>query len=127
MYKDGYGMLISVLVFTVVGTVIALSTMTLGIMSTQNNEATIYGAQVRTVAHGCAELALQEIRDNNSFAGTDVEVIGNGSCEYTVSNLGGENRSIEVESIVNDYVFREEIEIDQLSPTINITLWQEVN
>lgn len=127
MHKEGYVMLVSVLVLTVVGSVIALSTMTLGIMSSQNNDVSVFGTQSRSIAQACAELALQEIRDNNTFVGSNVETIATGSCEYTVTNLGGENRRVDVESNVNGYLYRLEVLMDQLNPTINVILWQEIN
>jgi hypothetical protein len=124
--KNGYVMLVSVLVFTVVGAVIALSTMTMGIMSSQNNEATIYSAQARGLAHACGEMALLEIQSNNLYTGATVETIGNGVCEYDVT-ITGLGRDVDVESEVNGYFYRLEIELDQVNPTINIASWQEVN
>ncbi len=124
--KRGYVMLISVLVFTVVGGVIALATMTMGIMSVQNNDALIFSAKSRSLANACGELALQEIKDSVLYTGTTVENIGDGTCQYTVS-IDGLGRDIDVEAHVNEYYSRLDIQVDQVTPTINVSSWQEVN
>lgn len=119
-------MLVSVLVFTVVGSILALSTMTLGIMSTQNNDALIFTSQSRALANACGEMGLQQIKNLPLYVGTTTEVIGNGTCEYTVSIVGS-GRNISVEADVEGYIYKLDIDVDQVTPTINVSSWQEVN
>ena len=47
-------------------------------------------------------------------------------CYYNVVDLSGENREIRVKSFVRDIVRKVKVSIDQLSPKINVTSWQEV-
>lgn len=83
--------------------------------------------QARALADACAEEALQEIRDSDSFAGSGGFSLGQGSCSYTVTLGGGENRSIEAEGTVSDSIRKVEVVVTQLHPTIVVDSWEEVD
>ena len=74
----------------------------------------------------CAELALQNLRTNNAYTGSGSQVLNGGVCGYSVSNLGGNNRTIVATSTVLGFVSKLNISIDALAPTIHIVSWREV-
>ncbi len=121
----GYVLLMSVLILGAVGIAITASLLLFGTgnMSTLNYWQ--QSTQAKAIADGCAEEALQQIRDNSSYSGTVITPVGSDSCTYTVENLGGNNRSISVSGTVGIAVRRVSILIDQLNPRLNIASWQE--
>ena len=82
--------------------------------------------QARALAEACANEALLAIHDDTGFSGSGGFSLGQGTCVYTVSITGLSSREIQVSGTVGTVVKRLEISIDDLSPTINVSEWQEV-
>jgi len=78
------------------------------------------------MADTCAEEALEQIRESDSFTGTNNVTIDSQSCSYTVTNTGGTTRSITANSTVNNITRRVSITITAISPSIVVSSWQEV-
>lgn len=124
--KQGFMTLMSVLVTGAVALSAVLMILSMGIGSTQNSLTSTQGARAIYAASACAEEALQKIRDDQNFIGTENLTLGSATCEFTVQNLGGESRSIASSGSVGTIIRRLEIQIDAISPMINIVSWQEV-
>jgi hypothetical protein len=124
--KNGYVALISVLSISAVGLAIASALLILGVDSTKTSINIYQGFESRELAHACSELALQQIRDNVSYLGTNTHNIGNGSCVYTVASLGGQSREIISSGAVSNTIRREKIIISAINPNIIISYWQEI-
>lgn len=125
MKNKGYIALISVLSISAVGLAIATALLVLGIDSTKTSINIYQGFEAKNLAHTCSDLALDKIRSNINYTGTDTQSIGNGSCNYVVNNLGGTNREVLSYGTVANVVRREKIIINQVSPTIGISSWKE--
>lgn len=123
---DGYITLISVTIIGAVATAIVLYLLLSGTNASKNSLTTIYSAQARALANACAEEALQQIRDNTNFTGTNSIVFSNGTCTYAVTNSGGDVRTIFASSSVSNTIRKVRISTTALSPKINISSWQEV-
>ncbi len=124
--ENGYVTLLSVLVIGAIGVAVGVSLILLGLSASRTSFSLEQSNQTKALANACAEKALQQIKDLPSFAGTDNLALGQGNCTYTVIAGSGENRTIEAYGTIDTIVRRVEISIDQISPTINITSWQEV-
>lgn len=124
--SQGYIMLITVLVIGAVGLAMAVSVLWLGLGSSKSSFSIEQSSQVRALADACAEEALQQIRDSVPFTGTGTLTLGQGTCTYTVTNDGAQNRTITASGSVNTLVRKVKITIDTINPKINITSWQEV-
>lgn len=124
--KHGYVTLISILVIGAVGLAISTSLLLLGIGNSRTSFAVEQGNQAKALANTCGEEALQRIRDLNSYAGSDSLVLGEGSCSYTVTNQGGQNRTITAEGEVGTMLRRVEILVDAVTPVVEVLSWQEV-
>jgi len=126
MKSRGYITLLSVLILGAIGVAVATTLLVLGIGASRTSFASEQSLQARALAHACAEEALQQIDDSTSFSGSSGLSLGQGSCTYTVTNLGGSNRNIEASGTVGQVVRKSKVIIDAINPQINVTSWQEV-
>lgn len=79
----------------------------------------------KSLVNTCAEIALEGIRESNSYAGMSTVLLDGNTCTYTVSNTGGSTRTITVSAAVNDIVRKLYITTDAFNP-LSISLWQEI-
>ena len=124
--SSGYVTLLAVLVVGMIGVTIATSGLLLGVSSSQSNLIVIQETEARALAHSCAEEGLERIRQDTEFTGSGNLILGNGSCSYLVTDLGGDNRRVTSEASVGTIIQRVDVSINQLLPTIEVTSWQEV-
>lgn len=124
--NKGYSLLLAILIIGAVAVAITVSMLLLGIDSSRTSFALEQSKQARGLANACAESALQEIRNSTPFTGSATINFSLGSCTYTVTNQGGQNRMIASSSTVGTVVKKIQINIDQINPDINVTSWQEV-
>lgn len=124
MKENGYVLLLSVLVLTGMGVLVAVGTLTMGIFSSSNSYDLILSNKSKSVVNGCVEDVLYLISGNNAFTGSGTASYVDGDCNYTVVNFGS-GKSIEAEVVVGDVYRKVVIEVDQLTPSINVSSWQE--
>lgn len=124
--NNGYIALITVLVTGAVGVAISASLLLLGLGSSRTSFALEQSNQTKALANACSEEALQQIRDSTPFTGTGSLTMGQGTCTYTVTSQGGQNRTITATGTVDTIVRKVKVIIDKINPSINVTSWQEV-
>ena len=124
--RDGYITLISILVVGAVGAAVTMSLLLLGLGAARTSFAQEQSNQAKGLANACVEEALQAIRSNASYVGTGNLSLGQGACSYTVSNEGGENRTIIASGIVGIIEKKVKVTIDDINLYINVASWQEV-
>jgi hypothetical protein len=124
--RDGFVALLSVLLLGAVGSSVVVSLLLLGLGSSRSSFAVEQSAQAKGLADACAEEGLRQLRENSSFTGTGNLTLGQGTCTYTVTSQGGQNRTITASGTVGTVVRKVTIAIDQLTPRIHATSWQEV-
>lgn len=115
-----------VLVFGAFATSSMLTMFVISTMHTKTTLDLLSGSRARYGAQTCGEEALETIRENPTFAGTSNLAMGAVSCTFTVTHTGVEARSIASSASVGTMIQRIEIQIDDISPQINVTSWQEV-
>lgn len=81
--------------------------------------------QSKALANTCAELALEAIRSNNAYVGSNTSTLNGGVCGYTVTNTGGTTRSIVASSTVGLFIRKINITTSTFNP-IAISSWLEV-
>mgnify|MGYP001563863367 FL=1 len=123
--SHGFITLISVLVVGAVGVAITLSMILLGLGSSRTSFALEQSNQAKALANACAEEAMQQIRDSTPFTGSGNLTLGQGTCSYTVTNTGGQNRTITSTGTVGTIVRKSTVIINQINPSILVTSWQE--
>ena len=124
--RDGYVMLISVLIAGAVGTAIAVALLLLGNAASRRSYLENQMFMAKALADACMEKALMQIRLSASFTGTSSTSVGYGICEFQVVNTGGSHRTVTASSTVGTVVRKATVTIDQIQPLIRITDWQEV-
>lgn len=124
--SKGFTLLLSVLILGVVGTTIAVSLLLLGIGATRTSFTLEQSQKARALANACAEEALQKIRETTSFTGTGALTLTGDTCIYTVTNTGGQNRTITAIGTAGTATRKIAITLDKINPEIDIVSWQEV-
>lgn len=122
----GYITLLAVLVVGAVGVATVTSLLLLGTDASRTSLALQHSATARALAHGCVEEALQEIHDDKNYDGTVTLPFTQGSCTYTVTRNGGENRTIISSGTVGNIVWKVQVMVDTIEPQINVTSWNDV-
>ena len=130
MYKknvqSGFIVMVSVLIVGSVALSIALTIVFVNINAGKNILLIQDSDQARMMANTCSEIALQELVMDNNISGGDTLTFAEGNCVYNISHGSGETRIIESIGQVKNNVRREKININSLTPEINIISWQEV-
>lgn len=124
--SSGFITLMSVIIVSTVGISIGVSILLIGLSSTKTSLVIQQSAQARNLTNACAEEALEKIRTLSSFSGTGSLTFGQGSCAYTVLNLGGQNRQVNASGTVASITRKAKVLIDQINPRIRLVSWQEV-
>ncbi len=124
--QSGFATLVSILIVGAIGLAIAISLILLGLSSSRTSFARVQSFQAKALADACAEEALQQIHDSTSYTGSGSLTLGQGSCSYNVTSLGGQNRAITATGAVGSMTRRVSIVIDQINPAMHATSWQEV-
>ena len=124
--RSGFLTLISLLIVGAIGVVTAVTLLVLGLSSAQTSLVVEQSAQARRIVNTCAERALLNIKQSNQFQGGEIFVIDSGSCEYQVTNAGGENRVITATGTLQNVVRKLRVVVNQLAPRVNILSWEEV-
>lgn len=124
--NKGFVTLIAVLVVSAIGSAVAISLILLGIGASRTSFSLEQSYQAKTLSDTCAELALQQVRTYSYYSGSSSASLGKGSCDYTVTNDGGNIRTITASGTVGNVTRRVKIIINKIDPLINTSFWQEV-
>ncbi|HEY4499873.1 MAG TPA: hypothetical protein VJH70_01955 [Candidatus Paceibacterota bacterium] len=128
IYKNqkGFFTLISMMIAGAIGIAIAITLVLLGIGSSRTSLAIVQSQQAKALVNTCAELALLKIQKSFPFQGTVVFSNVSGNCEYSVFNLGGENRLIQATGTVMEVIRKIRINVNAITPRITVSEWQEI-
>lgn len=124
--KSGFITLVSVLLVSAAGLAIALSLLLLGLGSSRTSFSLKQSAQARGLVNSCAEETLRKIKNSLLFSGTATLTLPNGTCIYTVTNTGGQGRTINATSTAGTIIRRLGITISQITPLMVVASWQEL-
>jgi len=122
--QKGFGTLYIVIILGMVVLSLSLWLSTGSFWSIQNGVNLKASQQIKSLTEACAEVALEVVRENNSYTGTDSVTIGTNSCTYTVSNTGGNNRQINISGTVGSVTRKLRVTTSFFNP-ITISNWQE--
>lgn len=123
--QTGYITLLSVIIVTSVGLAIIVFVLLTAVSVSQTTFTVEQTYQAKALANACAEEAMQQISDVSSYIGTAGLTMGQGECSYTVSGTG-QSREIQSVGTVGVVVRKVKVELDQVTPQLNILSWQEV-
>ena len=131
MERQGFALLPNILIIGFAALLIGSILLILGLPTLRSSLIYQRKAEALALNHSCAEEALFQIRQFFSYTGSGSVTLslaaGNRSCNYTVTNLGGQNRRIEINSTVDKVITKTRILLTvDASSTIAISSWQEV-
>lgn len=124
--QKGYITLLSTLFLVAIGGVVAGSLILLGLGFSKTSFTLVQSNQAKALANACMEEALERINDSAPFTGTGSLTLGAGTCSYTVTSGGGQNRTITSSGTVGSIIRKVTVTIDKITPAIEVTSWQEV-
>ncbi|HEX8947186.1 MAG TPA: hypothetical protein VF829_03175 [Candidatus Paceibacterota bacterium] len=125
-HARGYVTLVSVLILGAVGVAIAVALLVLGLGASRTAFVAEQSASARALADSCTEEALEQIQQSNTYTGTASLTIGQGSCTYTVTSQGSQNRTVTASGAVGTVVRKVKIVITKITPSFTFSTWQEV-
>ncbi|QQR77651.1 MAG: hypothetical protein IPJ67_00675 [Candidatus Moraniibacteriota bacterium] len=125
--QSGYVTLLSVLVVGAVGVAVSTSLLLLGLGISRTGFSFQQLYQAKALSSACTEEALQKVRNDTLFFGSGSLSLGQGNCDYTVTNQGGQNRLVTVTGTVGTIVRRTKVILSTINPKITITSWQEIS
>lgn len=125
-HQSGYITLLSTIFLIAIGGVVVSSLILLGLGFSKSSLALDQSNQAKALANACAEEALEKIYESIPFSGSATLNLGSGSCSYTVTKLTAQNRTITSSGTVGTIIRKISIAIDKITPSINVTSWQEV-
>jgi hypothetical protein len=125
--RDGYILLLSVLIVGAVGTAIATSILMLSIGNNLNSLASQQADQALSIATACAEDTLEQLRIDPTYAGNTTLSFDDGDCVVNpvISTEGV--HIVQVTGTVGTIVHKLEITIQDIGPPTVITSWRDVD
>ncbi len=125
--RSGYVLLLSILFIGVICATIFSSMLLLGINALQVTHSLEQSGQALSLAQGCADYALLQLRTTQDYLGNEVMTYDTGTCEVlAIGGTGNTNRLLCTEGQAGDSVRRLEIVVQQILPQTTIGTWQEV-
>lgn len=128
--QNGFMLLISLLIIGGASMIFAVGLLVYGFDYTYTSGNYEISRLAQNVANGCAEVALQKLRDNNGYAGNETITFPAGeSCKIqTILGTGTANRVIQVQgwSVGQLATKRTEVRVATVAAHMVLTSWKEV-
>lgn len=123
--NKGYSTLLIVILLGSIALTLAITLSTSSVWSVKGSIDTKNSNQVKALVNACAEVALEVMRENNSYTGTNNVTLDSNTCTYTVTNTGGTTREVVVSGTVAGIVRKLNITTSTFNPLV-VSSWQEV-
>ncbi len=125
--KRAYVTLISVIILGAISILVLTTTLVVDTESIFATDAMDQGKQARFFADSCAERAIDLLKQNNTYAGTQTFTFTSGSCTVgAVSGTGNTNRTFTTTGVFENATRRDTVTVTTVNPTTVIGSWQEV-
>lgn len=121
----GFGTLLIVILLGGVALALTLTLSTSSLWSIRGSIDSKSSNTTKSLVNACAEIALEAMRENNSYTGTSNVALSGNSCSYTVTNTGGTTRSVTVSGTVSGVTRKLSITTSSFNPLV-VASWQEV-
>ena len=126
--QEGFIALISVLIIGAIVLAISIGLSLRSIGETNMSLAEQESHRALALANLCAEQALMKLESVLNYAGSENVTIGSESCDIlAISGSGNFNRTVQAQSTVSGYTKKVKVVVSQISPTMQITSWEEVS
>ena len=133
-YKNnkGYVALMSVLVISAIGVIIAVSLLTTGMLYQRSSFSLGEGYTASALAKACSNIALEKIRLDSTYRGNESVNIRNYHCDISSISDDNDTYTVNVQSLVGSSLRRNRVIVtrtedpDTTEVTMSINLWQEI-
>ncbi len=117
----------SVLVVGAVGASIAVAVILLGLGSSRTSMDVLRSGEARELASACAEEALLFVRDSMSPPASGGLTLGNGTCEYAITDQGDQNFVVDASGVVGTVIRKVKVIAMESDSMVSVDSWQEVD
>lgn len=124
--KNGFAVLIGILIVGAFGTAIVLYLVLSGLYSYQNSFILEQSNTAKATTNACTEVALNKIQLCSSTVGIGSVQIGKINCNYEIIINGDQTRTIQSTSQAGTITRKTKVLVNQIDPKILISSWQEV-
>lgn len=124
-FHKGFSTLLIVIILGGGALTLVLTLATSSVWSMKGSVDSGVSNQTKSLVNACAEVALETIRENNSYTGTASVTLQGATCTYSVANTGGTTRSVTVSGVVRDITRKILITTSTFNPLV-IASWQEI-
>jgi hypothetical protein len=127
--KNGFITMTALLIVTAISAAVVSSVIMLNLDFSRANFSLEQGEEARLLAESCGNESLDKIKKKN-FVGTGGITNSYGNCSYTIQQLSGENRIVNIYSAIsynsiNTVIRKIKITITQINPQ-PIASWQDI-
>lgn len=124
--RPGYVFLISVLFLGAISLAATVSLLLLSWAAEQNGLTYAQASEALEMARGCADVAIQKLRSDLTYAGGDQLVLPHGTCTVlSVQGSGPSNRTVCTEGRAGPTTKRLKVSIRELFPTPVVASYEE--
>jgi len=125
--KRAYVTLLSVIILGAISILVLTTTLAVDTESIFATDVLEQSKQARFFADSCAERAIDLLKQNNLYAGTETYNFTSGSCTVgAVSGSGNTNRTFTTTGIYENATRKVTVTVSVVNPTTTIGSWQEV-
>lgn len=126
--QEGFIALISILI---IGAIVLTISIGLSLRSIGETNMSLGGQESHkalALANLCAEQALMKLESTFNYTGNESVPVDGESCDIlAIDGSGNFNRTIQTQSTVSNYTKKVRVVVSQISPTMQITSWEEVS
>lgn len=125
--KRGFTTITSVIILMIATVLIITSTILISTDSFVSSYNSLASIEARALAHSCAEIALNKLKLDDTYAGNETLSFGGESCHILpTAGTGNTDRAISTYAIVRDVTRKVDVSINTVNPTTVIASWNEV-
>ncbi len=125
--KKGFTTITSVLILMIATAMIITSTILVSNDSFTTSFNSLSSIEARSLAHSCAEIAINKLKLNTAYTGNETLSFSGESCTiYNITGTGNTNREINTSSTVRNVTRKVHTHISTVNPSTIVTLWDEV-
>lgn len=124
--KKGFVTLFSLIILMVIAVSVFTSVLLTNMDSLKSVEALREGLKAKTNSYSCMEIALDKLKNDNTYTGNETIILGDGECEIlSISGSGNNNWVVRSIGKSKDYFKKLEVSIIEINPVMQIEYFRE--
>jgi hypothetical protein len=124
--KKGFATLFSVIILMLLSLMVVSGVLISGVDGMQINSNYRNGILARALAESCGNVALNKLKIDNTYSGTETVTLGTGSCQIlAITGSGNTSRVIQATGTVGTSVRKIEISVATLNPNTVLNYWND--